>query len=181
MLKEIYEIFYKYSKEHILVKSFRYGTLSHDMGIGDEMLPQIFLESPILFSGNAHKASSVELTFDVLFGNLSVNENMEAPTPIELQCLAEDIAKSFVGRLTNEDDVLEVGDFSLLQLNKFYDNDVYGVRCSVTLMVNPNLFYCADTINFDETKEFSKESILPMYKTDNPSGCATFENKLPVW
>lgn len=181
MLKEIYDIFYKYSKEHILIKSFKYGTLSHDQGIGEEMLPQVFLESPIYFEGDVNKASSVSLTFDVLFGNLSADADGNKPTPIVLQCLAEEVAKSFVGRLTTENDILEVYDFSLLQLNKFYDNDAYGVRCSVKMAVNPHLFYCEDTINFDKDKEFDVSSVLPTYETNNPKGCATFENKLPVW
>ena len=174
MTKTIYEIMFTLSKEHKLIKSFRYGTLSHNQGIGEEKLPQVFLESPMYYNAVPHKVGSVKFTFDILFNSTCLDVNLNE---VSQQILAEEVAKSFIARLNDE---YTVNNYSFLQLNNFYDNNCFGIRTTVEMIVNPNIIWCSDLDNnFNPDKEFETDNLLPDIDTPDADGCAVFSLKLP--
>lgn len=182
MLKTIYEMMYRLSEQHKFVRSFRYGTLSHNQGIGEELLPQVFLESPIYFNANSTKPSQCKFTFDILFNNRSLDELglTNDLSPLTQQIIAEEVAKSFIAKINDDENIIQMDNYTVLQLNNFYDNNTFGVRVSLDVVVNPNIFWCSDLdANFDPDKVFEAERYLPEYKTDSATGCSTFSINLP--
>lgn len=182
MLKTIYEMIYNLAEQHKFVRSFKYGTLSKNQGIGEEKLPQVFLESPIYFNANSNRPASVKFTFDILLNSKSL-EGLgltDSLSPVTQQILAEEIAKSFIAKITDNENILQFNSYSILQLNNFYDNNSFGVRVSIDAVCNPNIGWCSELDeNFDPDKEFEVDRLLPETKTPDPEGCATFSINLP--
>lgn len=186
MVKDIVHLFYELSEKHKLIRSFKYDRLSKGAGVGDEMMPHVFLEDPLFF-GNADTNSGtvpVTINFDIvitpqLLENWGINPSTEAG-----QNLCQGIALNFIAKIRQmmkDGDLLNVSSiasWNFVTLKHWYDNDCDGVRCTLVLNVRNEIQFCDIDEHFDENKEFDIKKYLPEIETDDAQGCAIFSNKL---
>lgn len=186
MVKDIVHLFYELSEKHKLIRSFKYDRLSKGAGVGDEMMPHVFLEDPLYF-GNADTNSGtvpVTINFDIvitpqLLENWGINPSTEAG-----QNLCQGIALNFIAKIRQmmkDGDLLSVSSiasWNFITLKHWYDNDCDGVRCTLVLNVRNEINFCDIDEHFDENKEFDIKKYLPEIETDDAQGCVVFSNKL---
>lgn len=186
MVKDIVDLFYELSEKHKLIRSFKYDRLSKGAGVGDEMMPHVFLEDPLYFGNTDTTTGTVPVTinFDIvitpqLLENWGINPSTEAG-----QNLCHGIALNFIAKIRqmmNDGDllnVLSIASWNFVTLKHWYDNDCDGVRCTLVLNVRNEINFCDIDEHFDEEKEFDIKKYLPEIETDDASGCSIFSNKL---
>lgn len=186
MISSIVKTFYNLAKEHKLVKSFKYDKVSKGMGIGDELMPAVFLEDPIFF-GEADLSKGVvpvSINFEVMITPQMLNNYCVYPSTEDGQALCESIAKNFIARLrqiinSGDPDIKGIVSWTILTLKHYYDNDCDGVMVSLVLNVKNDINFCDVDAHFDPEKEFKIEETLVDIDTDNATGCAVFDKKLP--
>lgn len=186
MIKNIVELFYHLSEKHKLVRGFKYGTLSKDMGIGSEAHPFVFLEQPMYFGNTDTTTGTVPVTLNVDF--LITPQMLENygiyPSTESGQNLCYHIGLNFIARIRQmiQNGDLEwissIASWNWLTLYHFYDNDADGVRFTIVLNVRNQINFCDTDEHFDEEKEFDIKKYLPEIETDDASGCSIFSNKL---
>lgn len=186
MIKNIVELFYHLSEKHKLVRGFKYGTLSKDMGIGSEAHPFVFLEQPMYFGNTDTTTGTVPVTLNVDF--LITPQMLENygiyPSTESGQNLCYHIGLNFIARIRQmiQNGDLEwissIASWNWLTLYHFYDNDADGVRFTIVLNVKNQINFCDTDEHFDEEKEFDIKKYLPEIETDDASGCSIFSNKL---
>lgn len=187
MVKDIVDLFYELSEKHKLIRSFKYDRLSKGAGVGDEMMPHVFLEDPLYFGNTDTTTGTVPVTinFDIvitpqLLENWGINPSTEAG-----QNLCHGIALNFIAKIRqmmNDGDLLSVSSiasWNFVTLKHWYDNDCDGVRCTLVLNVRNEINFCDIDEHFDEEKEFDIKKYLPEIETDDAQGCVVFDNKLP--
>ena len=187
MVKDIVDLFYELSEKHKLIRSFKYDRLSKGAGVGDEMMPHVFLEDPLYFGNTDTTTGTVPVTinFDIvitpqLLENWGINPSTEAG-----QNLCHGIALNFIAKIRQmmkDGDLLNVSSiasWNFVTLKHWYDNDCDGVRCTLVLNVKNEINFCDIDEHFDEEKEFDIKKYLPEIETDDAQGCAVFDNKLP--
>lgn len=197
MINSIIRTFYNISREHKLVRQFKYDRLSKGSGIGEENHPLVFLEDPIYVGDSTLNDGSVRCTvnFDVVmtpqaFENFDVDKQL---SPEECQTVAHSIALNFVAKLkdisTNYDKYdeneyntsIKVISYSFITLRNWYDNNAAGVRCTMVISVDNPISYCDLEEHFDDSKEFDLGELLNPINTDDAQGCfdVSFDYKLP--
>lgn len=187
MVKDIVDLFYELSEKHKLIRSFKYDRLSKGAGVGDEMMPHVFLEDPLYFGNTDTTTGTVPVTinFDIvitpqLLENWGINPSTEAG-----QNLCHGIALNFIAKIRQmmkDGDLLNVSSiasWNFVTLKHWYDNDCDGVRCTLVLNVKNEINFCDIDEHFDEEKEFDIKKYLPEIETDDAQGCVVFDNKLP--
>lgn len=187
MVKDIVDLFYELSEKHKLIRSFKYDRLSKGAGVGDEMMPHVFLEDPLYFGNTDTTTGTVPVTinFDIvitpqLLENWGINPSTEAG-----QNLCHGIALNFIAKIRQmmKDgdllNVLSIASWNFVTLKHWYDNDCDGVRCTLVLNVRNEINFCDTDEHFDEEKEFDIKKYLPEIETDDAQGCIIFDNKLP--
>lgn len=187
MVKDIVDLFYELSEKHKLIRSFKYDRLSKGAGVGDEMMPHVFLEDPLYFGNTDTTTGTVPVTinFDIvitpqLLENWGINPSTEAG-----QNLCHGIALNFIAKIRQmmkDGDLLSVSSiasWNFVTLKHWYDNDCDGVRCTLVLNVRNEINFCDIDEHFDEEKEFDIKKYLPEIDTDSAQGCVVFDNKLP--
>ena len=187
MIKDIVNLFYKLSEKHKLIRSFKYDRLSKGAGVGDEMMPHVFLEDPLYFGNATTNSGTIPVTVNfniVVTPQLLENWGIYPSTEVG-QNLCHSIALNFIARLRQ---MIKNGDISyvtgidswnFITLKHWYDNDADGVRCTLVIEVKNDINYCDIEEHFDEEKEFNLQQYLPDIKTDDASGCVVFSSKLP--
>lgn len=186
MIKEIVNLFYKLSEKHKLIRSFKYDRLSKGAGVGDELMPHVFLEDPLYFGNATTNSGTIPVTvnFNIVITPQLLENWGIYPSTETGQNLCHSIALNFIARLRQ---MIKNGDISyvtgidswnLLTLKHWYDNDADGVRCTLVIEVKNDINYCDTDEHFDENKEFDIKKYLPEIETDDASGCSIFSNKL---
>lgn len=186
MIHKIVKLFHDLSEKHRLIKSFKYDRLSKGMGIGDELMPHVFLEDPI-YIGEANTTTGVvpvTVNFDIVITPQMLNNYSVYPSTEAGQNLCENIALNFIARLkemTGEGNDLVKGivGWSFVTLKHWSDNDADGVRCTLIINVKNEINFCDVSEHFDPDKEFNIGQYLTDIKTDDANGCAVFDHKLP--
>lgn len=188
MISALVKTFYDLAREHKLVKSFKYDRVSKGMGIGDELMPHVFLEDPLFFGDTNTTTGVVPVTvnFDIMITPQMLNNYCVYPSTEAGQALCESIAKNFIARIkqiiAEGDDYLKgIVSWSILTLKHYYDNDADGVRVTMVLSVKNDINFCDVEAHFDPEKEFKIEQPLADIDTDNATGCAVFSKKLPTF
>lgn len=186
MIKEIVNLFYKLSEKHKLIRSFKYDRLSKGAGVGDELMPHVFLEDPLYFGNATTNSGTIPVTvnFNIVITPQLLENWGIYPSTETGQNLCHSIALNFIARLRQ---MIKNGDISyvtgidswnFLTLKHWYDNDADGVRCTLVIEVKNDINYCDTDEHFDEEKEFDIKKYLPEIETDDASGCSIFSNKL---
>lgn len=196
MINSIIRTFYNISREHVLVRQFKYDRLSKGSGIGEENHPLVFLEDPIYVSDSTLNDGSVRCTvnFDVVMTPQAFeNYNRRQLTPEECQTVAHSIALNFVAKLKDisnnyeeydEDEYntsIRVVSYSFMTLRNWYDNNASGVRCTMIISLDNPINYCDLDEHFNPDKEFDMGDLLQPINTDDAQGCydVSFDYKLP--
>ena len=196
MINSIIRTFYNISREHVLVRQFKYDRLSKGSGIGEENHPLVFLEDPIYVSDSTLNDGSVRCTvnFDVVMTPQAFeNYNRRQLTPEECQTVAHSIALNFVAKLRDISNNYEEYDeeeyntsirvisYSFMTLRNWYDNNASGVRCTMMISVDNPINYCDLDEHFNPDKEFDMGDLLQPINTDDAQGCydVSFDYKLP--
>lgn len=193
MINKIIDTFYLLSKEHKLVRQFKYDRLSKGSGTGEENHPLVFLEDPIYVGDSTLSGGSVSVTvnFDVVMTPQAFeNYNKKQLNEEECQAVAYEIALSFIARLRNmtvnyddynDKDVVSLrpSRWSFVTLRNWYDNAASGVRCTLVFTVDNPINFCDVEENFDDNKEFDLGTRLSSIDTDGAASCVTFDYKLP--
>lgn len=184
MINEIVRTFYKLAEQHKLVRSFKYDRPSKGLGVGDEMMPHVFLEDPLFFGDTNLVTGVVPVTinFGIMITPQMLNNYSVYPTTEAGQSLCEGIAKNFIARLRQ---IINAGDtcfkgivsWNILTLKHYYDNDCDGVRVTLVVNVKNDINFCDTEAHFDPDKEFKHDEPLDSFKTDDASGCAVFNDK----
>ena len=192
MINKIVNVFYQLAKAHKLIRSFRYDRVSKGAGIGEESLPQFFLEDPIYISNGTTSGGSVEamVNFDIIMAPQAFeNYNVKQLTEQECENVAAAIAFNIISRIRNiskyhedygniEFDRLTVLNYSLTTLRYWYDNKASGVRVTLNLSMPNPLEFCDVEEHFNDDKEFAMDKLLSDIPTDNAEGCVNFGFKL---
>ena len=184
MIKQIVELFYDLSRQHKLIKSFKYDQLSKGMGVGDELMPHVFLEQPIFVSETnlTNGVVPVTVNFDIvitpqLLQNYGVYPSCEAG-----QNLCYRIGLNFIAKIrqyiSENDDLLKgIVGWTVMTLKHWSDNDADGVRFSLVLNVKNLINFCDTDAHFDPDKEFTIEEPLADIDTKGAEGCEVFSDK----
>lgn len=188
MINNIVNTFYTLAKEHKLIRTFKYDSLSKSLGIGEDKYPLLFLNEPILLTNKniTNGQVTAQVNFEVLLTLQQLeNYNIKQPTPQDAENIAYHIALNMIAKLRqdrNDDEnpsEVSVISYSFLTLERFGDDAAYGVRCTLNLAVDNDITLCDVDEHFDENKEINISNLLSDIDTNNPSGCVTFDYKLP--
>lgn len=186
MIKRIHDLVERLAREHKLVNTFKYEMLSKSAGSGEDITPLVFLEMPIYFNKMVTQGGVIRATFNIdIVLNPQALHNFEIPqlTGADCQQIASQIAQQFIARMRNlnreGETSITVADYSIITLQRWYDDASYGVRLTVNANLENEINFCMDDDYFDPTKEFTKDEILPKVDTDNAEGCVSLGWKLP--
>lgn len=187
MIKNLVSLFYELSEKHKLIRSFKYDRLSKGAGVGDEMMPHVFLEEPLYLGNTDTKTGTLPVTinFDVVVTPQLLENWSIYPATEGGENLCYHIALNFIAKIRqmimdgDADWISSIASWNFITLKHWYDNDCVGVRCTLVLNVRNQINFCDIEEHFDEEKEFDIKKYLPEIETDDASGCAVFDNKLP--
>lgn len=186
MIKQVYDLILRISREHKLINSFKYEMLSKAAGTGEDVTPLVFLEMPLYFGSVNIQDGTIPVTFNVdIILNPQALENfdVEQLTDVSCQEIASQIAQQFIARMRNlyrdDETTVCVQNYSLLTLQRWYDDASYGVRLTVNATVINEINFCLDEDYFDPEKEFKKDNLLIPIDTDDAAGCSELSYKLP--
>lgn len=186
MIKQVYDLMKRVSREHRLIQSFKYEMLSKSAGVGEDQYPLVFLEMPMYF-GNVGVQDGVvpcSFNFDIVLNPQSLeNYEVEQLTDVSCQEIASQVAQQFIAHIRNlyreGETTVNVQNYSIMTLQRWYDDNSYGVRVTVNATVINEIGFCSDDDYFDPEKEFNKETLLQPIDTDDASGCQELSYKLP--
>lgn len=186
MIKQVYDLILKISREHKLINSFKYEMLSKAAGTGEDATPLVFLEMPLYFGSVNIQDGTIPVTFNVdIILNPQALENfdVEQLTDVSCQEIASQIAQQFIARMRNlyndDETTVNVQNYSILTLQRWYDDASYGVRLTVNATVINEINFCMDDDYFDKEKEFKKDNLLEHIDTEDAAGCSELSYKLP--
>lgn len=191
MINTIVNTFYKIAEQHKLIRSFKYEQLSKAAGIGNELMPQLFVEDPLLIDYGTLTNGTMRATvnIDIVCARQNLENKNLYPESQSAQSLCYSIALNILAKLREmikeeeAENILGIISFSFLTLRRWYDNNADGIRMTVVLNIKNEINFCDLDEHFDPRKEFEFDQYLPIYNTDDAIGCAVFngENKLPTF
>lgn len=169
---QIVNLFFELARQHLYIKGFRYGK-TYEKGAGSDIYPLTWVDDPI----NGQSANDATLRHIVNVDFLGIpKDNAEVEAVQSAAYLAGLSFKEKIRELNRKGDIKEnVESFGYITLRDYYDDNAAGCRFTFTL-IGPNpVNRCADY--FDPAKKLDKSKPLPDFKTDNPNGCAVFNDK----
>lgn len=192
-INDIVKTFYLLAKEHKLIRSFKYDRISKGAGIGEENMPELFLEDPIMVGNGTLSGGAVPvlINFDIIMTPQAFeNYNTKQLTEVECQSVAYGIAVNMIARLRNmvkyhdefdnkDYEYLTLRTYNIMTLRNWYDNKAAGVRVTLNMTMQNPINYCDVEEHFDPDKELELDKLLSDIPTDNVGGCVSFDYKLP--
>lgn len=189
IIKDIIDTFLEMSREHKLVRSFRYGRLSKMKGTGEESYPQVFLEDPIYIKRSSPMDGKVpvQVNFDITcLPHAFANYNVQQLTESDCQNVCHQIALTMISKLRSDSrdfstrNGIDVDDYSFVTLRHWGDDDAAGIRCTLELLVDNDIQLCDIDEHFDPDKQFDLGRLLSDVNTDDAEACVPFsQKKLP--
>lgn len=167
---KIVNLFYELARQHKQVKGFRYGK-SYEKGAGNDIYPLTWLDDPIL--GQSLNDNVVRFTVNVDFLGIPQDD----ADVLAVQSAAYLVGLSFKERIREISTAtgFNVNAFSFVSLRDYYDDKAAGYRFTYTLVAPNPSNLCAEY--FDPEKQLEKTKPLPDFSTENPNGCAVFNDK----
>ena len=160
--------------------------LSKSAGTGEDVTPLVFLEMPMYYGNVDIQDGTIPVTFNVdivLNPQALENFDVEQLTDVSCQEIASQIAQQFIARMRNlyrdDETTVNVQNYSILTLQRWYDDSSYGVRMTINATVINEINFCLDDDYFDPNKEFRKEELLTDVDTEDAEGCVPLSWKLP--
>lgn len=176
MITGIIELFRKQAREHKTIRSFFYDR-NYEIGSGNDKYPLFWLEDPIIGRNDSNTFSN-SVNFSILFVPNDTIRNVE-----ELQNLAFSIGLNIIERIkANKDSPISIlPNWTFTTLRSYYDDNASGCRFSVNFTQRNMQNLCLIEEQFDDDKEFEKNSTLKNFNVDPANNCETFVNKFPVF
>lgn len=166
---EIVNIFYELARQHKQIKGFRYGKAT-DKGAGTDIYPLSWVDDPI--SGQAPTEAVLRYTVNVDILGVPEDDNDVQ----EVQGQAFLVGLSFREQFKALAPLgYRVESHSFISLRQYYDDNAAGYRFTY-FIVGPNPINRCE-INYDPNKQLTDINLLPDFKTENPNGCAVFNDK----
>ena len=166
---QIVDLFFNLAREHKKIKSFFYGK-SYEKGAGNEVHPLVWLDDPIYGQSNN---PTVQYTCNVDILGIPSNDG----DVLSIQDSAMIVGLSFAEKIKTSFSTLgfSIQGVSFVTLRDYYDNNAAGCRFTYSINQANPVDRCND--DFDPEKKFASASELPNFSTDNPDGCAVFNDK----
>lgn len=167
---EIINLFYELARQHKQMKGFRYGKTS-DKGAGTDIYPLTWVDDPI--SGQSPKDAVIRYTVNVDILGLPEDDN----DVLNVQSAAFLAGLSYREQIKTTAQTLgfSVESLSFISLRQYYDDNAAGFRFTYYIVAANPLNRCES--NYDPSKQFTVDEPLPDFKTENPNGCAVFNDK----
>lgn len=167
---QIVNFFYELARQQLGIRSFHYGR-NAAKGVGSELMPLIWLDDPVLFGGNSATGTG---DYTVNLDIIDIPGDGKTVEWVQGACLAAGMA------LITKIQSLKQRKFVLsrwtgISLSEYTDNKAAGWRFTFTVTAPMPVNLCADY--FDPDKQFPTVENLPDFATDNPEGCAVFNDK----
>lgn len=189
IVRKIIDTFYDLARQHKLIRSFAYNSVSKGMGTGEKNYPQFFLEDPIYINDTTPTTGQTLATvsFDITclpqaFSNFNVRQLTEE----ECQNVCHQIALHIIAKLRalnleyDKRIGMEVVRYSFMTLRNWGDDKAAGIRCTIQLALDNDIKFCDLDEHFDTEKEFDLGNLLDNIDTDNAHDChGDFSYKLP--
>lgn len=189
IVRKIIDTFYDLARQHKLIRSFAYNSVSKGMGTGEKNYPQFFLEDPIYINDSTPTTGQTLATvsFDITclpqaFSNFNVRQLTEE----ECQNVCHQIALHIIAKLRalnleyDKRIGMEVVRYSFMTLRNWGDDKAAGIRCTIQLALDNDIKFCDLDEHFDTEKEFDLGNLLDNIDTDNAHSCnGDFSYKLP--
>lgn len=189
IVRKIIDTFYDLARQHKLIRSFAYNSVSKGMGTGEKNYPQFFLEDPIFINDSTPTTGQTLSTvnFDITclpqaFSNFNVRQLTEE----ECQNVCHQIALHIIAKLRalnleyDKRIGMEVVRYSFMTLRNWGDDRAAGIRCTIQLALDNDIKFCDLDEHFDTEKEFDLGNLLNNIDTDNAHDChGDFSYKLP--
>lgn len=166
---QIVNFIHELARQHKQINGFIYGK-GYEKGAANEAHPLIWLDDPI-YGQTKNNAITYTLNIDIL----GIPENDKEVLSVQSSAFMVGLQLAERIKQTRASTGISIDEYSFLSLRDYYDNKAAGVRFTYYItMANP-VERCVN--NFDIDKEFPKIESLPVFKVDNPNGCAIFSNK----
>lgn len=189
IVRKIIDTFYDLARQHKLIRSFAYNSVSKGMGTGEKNYPQFFLEDPIYINDSTPTTGQTLATvnFDITcLPQAFTNYNVRQLTEEECQNVCHQIALNIIAKLRalnleyDKRIGMEVVKYSFMTLRNWGDDKAAGIRCTVQLALDNDIKFCDLDEHFDTEKVFDLGSLLDDINTDNAHDChGDFSYKLP--
>lgn len=169
---QIVNLFYELARQQKEMKGFKYGK-GYEKGAGSDVYPLTWVDDPLAGS-SANSAGSV-IKWSVNVDILGIPAN-DAET-LGVQDKAFLIGLSYIEKVKEikSQTGLSIESFNFVSLREYYDDNAAGFRFTFVVNARNPVDRCADY--FDPEKKFDKYNLLPDFNTENPDGCAVFNDK----
>lgn len=175
MVEYIKNIFRETARKHKLIKSFQCSR-NHNIGEGNSQYPMLWLELPLYGKSNKGLITN-DISFDVM---LIPSEDL---TPSQCQELAFSCGLNIIEYIKREfkKKGYEIPDWTYHTLEHYYDDNTFGCRFSLTLVLINMLDLCVVDEQFDENKEWEEKETMNKFDTNPNNACEVFTDKLPTF
>jgi len=166
---QIIDFFYELAREHKRINGFIYGK-SYEKGAANEAHPLLWLDDPI-YGQTVNQTVQYTVNVDIL--GIPVNEEEVS----DVQTAAFDVGITIAEKIkqVRSNTGFSITEYSFITLRDYYDNNAAGCRFTYTVIQANPVNKCNE--DFDPSKQFPKIEALPVFKVENPEGCAVFNNK----
>lgn len=175
---EIVNLFYELAKQAKTVRGFVFGK-AYNKGAGNDMYPLVWLDDPITGTSYTNQETGRVIQYTVNVDFLGIPETED--DVLAVQSAAFDLGLAFFEKFKQIRPITGVSSsgFTFVSLRNYYDDNAAGYRFTFTLLAANPIDRCAEF--FDNGKSFPTRKDLPDFLTDNPDGCAIFQdgNSLP--
>lgn len=171
---EIVNFFFELARQELTVKSFHYGR-NRGKGAGNELMPLIWLDDPILYGGNTQSTpANTTGDYTVNLDILDIPDSTKSIATVQGQCQL--IGLALITKIQSiKPSVFSLVRWNAVTLSEYTDNNAAGWRFTLILTRAIPINICAQY--FDSTKQFTDVKELADFTVDNPEGCAVFNDK----
>lgn len=170
---DIVNYFYELARQHNQVNAFIYGK-SYEKGAGSDLYPLVWLDDPIY--GNSYTMQEtgrvIQYTTNVDF--LGIPQNDAEVLSVQSSAFETGLAFFEKFKQIRPQTGFSSSGFSFVSLRDYYDDKAAGQRFTFTMLQANPINRCGEF--FDPAKVFPTRQTLPDFLTDNPEGCAVFNN-----
>lgn len=167
---QIVNLFYELARQHLHIKGFRYGK-AYEKGAGSDVYPLAWLDDPL----NGQSLNDATIRHIVSVDFLGIPKNDADVLAVQSAAYLAGLSfKERIRELKNETKI-NVEGFGYITLRNYYDDNAAGCRFTYTLVGKNPINRCTEY--FDPAKQLEVGKPLPDFNTENPNGCAVFNDK----
>lgn len=170
---QVVNFFYELARQHKRIKGFYYGK-SYEKGAANDNYPLMWLDDPIY--GNAiGPDGSNPLAYTCNVDILGIPANNTEVLAVQSEAFTVGLTLAEKIKQTRKVTGFYIGSYSFVSLRDYYDDNAAGYRFTYRILQANPVDRCNE--DFDPNKQLPRPDTLPDFNTDNPDGCAIFNNK----